>query len=108
MGRVRSAMKAPRMPSGTLTANSQGQGATARMADAMDGPRADAMEPTVAFSPTPGQPAARIDEADQRAVDAHDAGGAEALQHAGYDQRRQRGGQAQAREATVNSTRPAW
>ena len=51
-GSARSAMTAPRMPKGTFTANSHGHGATARIADATDGPTADAIEPTVALSPT--------------------------------------------------------
>ena len=50
---------------------------------------------------------ARIDEADQRAVDAHDAGAAEALQHAADHQHRQRRrDRAQTSEATVKTARP--
>ena len=41
------------IPNGTLTANSQGHGPTASTADATDGPTAEAIEPIVAFSPTP-------------------------------------------------------
>ena len=44
-------------------------------------------------SDSAAKPAAGIDEADQGAVDAHDPRGAEALQHARDDQRRQRGRQ---------------
>jgi hypothetical protein len=52
-GSARSAMNAPSTPSGTFTANSHGHGATARIPEATDGPSAEAIEPTVAFSPTP-------------------------------------------------------
>src|SRR3984885_15032512 len=52
-GSVRNAMTAPRTPSGTFTANSHGHGATARIAEATVGPNAEAIDPTVAFSPTP-------------------------------------------------------
>ena len=52
-GRARNAIGMAMMPSGTLTANSHGQGATDRIPDATVGPTADAIEPMVAFSPTP-------------------------------------------------------
>ncbi len=46
-------MNAPSMPSGTFTANSHGQGATDRTPEATVGPSAEAIDATVAFSPTP-------------------------------------------------------
>ena len=52
-GKVRQARMPATMPSGTFTANSHGQGATDRIPEATDGPTAEAIEPMVAFSPTP-------------------------------------------------------
>ena len=52
-GSARSAMNAPSSPSGTFTANSQGHGATDRIPAATVGPSAEAIDPTVAFRPTP-------------------------------------------------------
>ena len=72
------------------------------------GPAAEAIEPIVALSPTPAaDPATRIDEADQRAVHAHDAGGAEALDDAGEGQRGQRIGQRAAQRGEGEHHQPA-
>ncbi len=81
-GRERIAISEATTPIGTLTANSQGQFATESMAAATVGPIAEETATSSALMPIP-RPSrrARIDEADQRAVHAHDAGGAEALHH---------------------------
>ncbi len=77
-----------------LTANSQVHGPNARMAEAIVGPKVNAVATTSALWPKP-RPSSRlgIDEADQRRVHAHDAAGAEPLQRAGDQQARQRPGQ---------------
>ena len=52
-GRWLSAIGTASMPSGMFTANSHGQLPTDRMPAATVGPSAEAIEPMVAFSPTP-------------------------------------------------------
>ena len=60
-------------PVGTFTANSHGQGATERMPAATVGPSAeDDRADHRVDADAAAEPAARVDEAHQRAVDAHD------------------------------------
>ena len=75
------------------------------IAAATDGPAADEPATTSALKPMPRPSCrARVDEAHQRAVDAHDAGAAEALQHAADHQHRQR--RRDARRAAMRRCRP--
>ena len=90
-GRLRRPSASVASPSGTLIANSQGQVPTARMPAATVGPIAAEKATTSALMPdAAAELAARVDEAHQRRVDAHDAGGAEALDDARDRQQRQR------------------
>ncbi len=59
-GSAKAAITRDAAPMGTLTANSQGHGATANMAEAMVGPMAADMATTRAFSPTP-RPSIRLE-----------------------------------------------
>ena len=79
-GRKRCASHSATGPAGTCNANSQGQDSTDMIAAATDGPAAEEPATISALKPMP-RPSrcARIDEAHQRAVDAHDPGAAEAL-----------------------------
>ena len=90
-GKVFSPIAIATRPKGMLTANSQGHGPSARMPEAMVGPSVKAVATTMrvvteaAALQVPG-----IDETNQRRIHAHDAAGAEALQHARSQQAGQR------------------
>ena len=97
-GSVRAAIASASAPIGTLIRNSQCQEATERIAAATLGLAALATATTTAMLPTPWPSRdVRIDEPDERDVDAHDPGGAEALNQARERQhgeaRRERAGE---------------